>query len=52
MQKGFQRFCLVLLGLVLSSVSAWAQQTGTVSGVVRDPQGAVLPGVRVSVTAL
>ena len=40
MRKWFRRFCLVLLGLGLWSTSAWAQQTGTLSGVVRDAQGA------------
>ena len=49
MRKGFQRFCFVLLGLGLWSASAWAQQTGTLAGVVRDSQGAVLPGVMVTV---
>jgi hypothetical protein len=36
--------------LVLST-AAWAQQTGTLSGIVRDAQGAVLPGVTVTVSS-
>jgi hypothetical protein len=40
---------VVLFGLV--AVPAFAQQTGTLSGVVRDPQGAVLPGVTVTATS-
>src|SRR5688500_16256279 len=52
MRSVFHRFCLVLLvaGLV-GSTAAWAQQTGTLAGVVRDVQGAVLPGVNVTVTS-
>jgi hypothetical protein len=33
------------------STAAFAQQLGTVAGVVRDPSGAVLPGVSVEVTS-
>ncbi len=52
MRVVFHRFCLVLLvsGLALSS-TAWAQQTGTLDGVVRDAQGAVLPGVTVTASS-
>jgi len=35
--------------LLLAAASASAQQTGTLSGVVRDAQGGVLPGVTVTV---
>jgi len=37
--------------LVAVSAPAWAQQTGTLAGVVRDPQGGVLPGVTVTATS-
>ena len=40
----FVLFCLV-------ATPAFAQQTGTLAGVVRDAQGAVLPGVTVTVTS-
>jgi hypothetical protein len=52
MRVVFHRVCLTLfvLGVVLSSAVS-AQQTGTLSGVVKDPQGAVLPGVTVTVSS-
>jgi hypothetical protein len=47
----FQRLCLALVVLAtVFSARAFAQQTGTVAGVVRDAQGAVLPGVTVTVS--
>jgi hypothetical protein len=46
------RVCLVVLFSVFGFASAaWAQQTGTLSGVVRDAQGAVLPGVTVTASS-
>ena len=43
-----RRFCGVLLGLVLCGHLALAQvNTGTISGTVHDPSGAVLPGANV-----
>ncbi len=39
-----------LLALVITSVSVWAQATAQISGAVRDPSGAVLPGVEVTAT--
>jgi hypothetical protein len=45
------RACLILLVLSMTAMSAWAQQTGTLAGVVRDAQGAVLPGVTVTATS-
>ena len=47
----FHRVCLMLLIVGVNSSSAWAQQTGTLSGVVRDAQGAVLPGVTVTASS-
>jgi hypothetical protein len=37
----------ITLMLVFLAGAAWAQTTGTVTGVVRDPTGAVVPGVSV-----
>ncbi|MGH9383587.1 MAG: carboxypeptidase regulatory-like domain-containing protein [Vicinamibacterales bacterium] len=51
MSAVLHRFCLVLLVLGMPTTSAWAQQTGTLAGVVRDPQGAVLPGVTVTASS-
>ncbi len=49
MSLEFRRRCLVLFSLALGAATpAWAQQTGTLAGVVRDTQGAVLPGVTVT----
>src|SRR5262245_41561706 len=52
----FRRWCgykgvVSLLILFLLSSGAWALQlpTGTILGVVKDPSGAVLPGVSVTV---
>ena len=42
------RPALFLVLSVLVGTSAFAQQTGTIAGVVRDPQGAMLPGVSVT----
>jgi hypothetical protein len=48
MQAVFCRLCLVVLVSGMVTTSAVAQQTGTLAGVVRDAQGAVLPGVTVT----
>ncbi len=47
-----RRLSIVCLALVLGGLPAraLAQQTGTLTGVVRDQQGAVLPGVSVTVS--
>jgi hypothetical protein len=45
-----RRISLLIVGVSLVSASAWAQQTGILSGVVRDSQGGVLPGVTVSMS--
>src|SRR5687767_14077538 len=43
--------CLTWLLLVGAVSVGWAQQTGTLSGIVRDAQRGVLPGVTVAVTS-
>jgi hypothetical protein len=40
-----------MLVMASAATPVWAQQTGTLSGVVRDAQSAVLPGATVSVTS-
>lgn len=46
------RVCLgALLLLIGAAPGAWAQQTGSLAGTVRDAQGGVLPGVAVTVTS-
>ena len=42
---------LLVLGVILMSRPAVAQQTGTLSGVVRDAQGGILPGVTINVSS-
>jgi hypothetical protein len=51
MKSVFRYVCLVMLVSVSAATSVWAQQTGTLSGVVRDAQSAVLPGATVSVSS-
>lgn len=47
----FRYICLAMLVCGIAGVnSAWAQQSGTLSGIVKDAQGGVLPGVTVSVS--
>src|SRR2546426_6019313 len=41
---------LALLVFALNSVEAWAQATAQISGTVKDPSGAVLPGVGITAT--
>src|SRR5262245_2319630 len=56
--KGEQRLggtvaCHLLAGLlllVMMSTSAWAQATAQLSGAVKDPSGALLPGVEITAT--
>jgi hypothetical protein len=52
MRRAFWRHALVLAAAwLLAASAAFAQQTGTLSGVVRDAQGGVLPGVTVNATS-
>src|SRR2546425_12942090 len=46
-----RRLLVLITCIALSSTWAVAQQTGVLSGVVRDAQGGVLPGVTVSMTS-
>ena len=43
--------CILWLLLAGTPSVAWAQQTGTLTGIVRDAQGAVLPGATVTLTS-
>ena len=42
--------CLILLGSFLLSVASFAQDKATIVGTITDPTGAVVPGVKVTVT--
>ena len=48
----FVSFAGVTAGVLLGTVAAWAAITGSISGVVTDPTGAVVPGVTVVATAV
>ena len=41
-----------LLGVLLGTATTWAAITGSISGVVTDPSGAVIPGLTVVATSL
>jgi hypothetical protein len=45
-----RRAAAVFLGVAMQAIPAFAGETGSVSGVVRDSQGGVLPGVAVKVS--
>jgi hypothetical protein len=51
MRVVFRCFCFALLVVGMALSTASAQQTGTLAGVVRDAQGAVLPGVIVTASS-
>ena len=51
MSARVQRVCLALFASLFVTTPTWAQQTGTLSGLVRDAQSAVLPGATVTVTS-
>src|SRR5580700_5464741 len=40
----------VLIGMLFSICAVWAQSTAEISGTVKDPSGAVVPGVEVTAT--
>ncbi len=44
------RLGILGLGLLLAAVASWATITGSISGIVTDPTGAVIPNAEVSVT--
>lgn len=50
--KSFRKSLSALIAVffVLGSIAAWASITGSISGVVTDPNGAVVPGVTVVAT--
>ena len=50
MKRIFISLGIVLLGLVMSSTSGWAQATAQINGTLTDPTGALLPGVEVTAT--
>jgi len=39
----------VVVALLLVPIAAYAQAAGAIAGIVRDPSGAVIPGVTVEV---
>src|SRR5438552_2614295 len=45
------RAAVIMIAIVLSPMWATAQQTGVLSGAVRDSQGGVLPGVTVTISS-
>ncbi len=45
---GHRRLLQGVLAILLGALAAWASITGSISGVVKDPSGAVIPGVRVT----
>ena len=46
-----RRLFLLVIGITLMASAAWAQvNRGTMTGIVTDPSGAVIPGVAISVT--
>src|SRR5881296_698664 len=50
MRRAITGLSTVLLVCAMFNVLAWAQATAQISGTVRDPSGAVLPGVEITAT--
>jgi hypothetical protein len=51
LRAAIRRLLVLITCVALSSTWAVAQQTGVLSGAVRDAQGGVLPGVTISITS-
>ena len=51
MQNGIRRFPLLVLSLslLIFASSSWAQSSGTIEGVVKDPSGAAVPNATVEI---
>jgi hypothetical protein len=49
--RGLLKPLLLLAVVLLVPISAYAQATGSIAGVVRDPSNAVIPGVTVEVSS-
>src|SRR2546425_11613401 len=45
-----KNFCMAEVLLLLCSICVWAQSTGSISGVITDESGAVIPGAAIVVT--
>jgi Carboxypeptidase regulatory-like domain len=54
MKSNIKIFLLCILGvtLILSASISWADITGSISGVITDPSGAVIPGANVTAIAI
>src|SRR5580700_4680173 len=50
MRSTQQSLGVVLAGFIFTTVLAWSSITGSISGVVTDPSGAVIPGANVVAT--
>jgi hypothetical protein len=50
MKRTLLVLCVLIASLSLTSINGWAQATAQITGTVKDPSGAVLPGVDIKVT--